>query len=85
MFLKRVAMVSNPYKQYQRTTTTEMRPVTSTDTAKTLLVEGVSISDVDFMAGSPKLGDFIARTPNNHKDKWLVAAAYANDNFKLKG
>jgi len=27
---------------------------------------------------------FIARNPNNHKDKWLVAAAYANDNFKLK-
>lgn len=42
---------------------------------------GVSISDPDKAAGSPKLGGKIARNPKNHADKWLVAAAYFADNF----
>lgn len=44
---------------------------------------GVSISEPDREAGSPKIGDMIARNPVNHADKWLVAAAYFAVNFKL--
>lgn len=29
-----------------------------------------------------KLGDMIARNPKNHKDQWLVAKEYFNDNFE---
>lgn len=43
---------------------------------------GVSISAPDITAGSPKLGDKIARNPKNHADRWLVAAAYVADNFE---
>lgn len=42
----------------------------------------ISISSEDVKAGSPKLGDMIARNPKNHKDQWLVAKAYFNDNFE---
>ena len=45
-------------------------------------LNGVSISDVDRNAGSPKSGDMIARNPRNHADKWLVAAKYFTDNFE---
>lgn len=41
----------------------------------------VSISDVDRSNGSPKLGDKIARNPENHEDRWLVAADYFAKNF----
>ena len=42
----------------------------------------VSISEADTKAGSPKLGDKIARNPANHDDKWLVAADYFATNFE---
>lgn len=45
-------------------------------------MEGVSVSEVDKLAGSPKTGDMIARNPKNHDDKWLVAEAYFKDNFE---
>jgi hypothetical protein len=45
-------------------------------------LNGVSISDVDRNAGSPKSGDMIARNPRNHADKWLVAANYFADNYE---
>jgi hypothetical protein len=35
---------------------------------------GVSISEADRLAGSPKTGDMIARNPKNHADQWLVVA-----------
>ena len=43
---------------------------------------GVSISDADKLAGSPKLGDKIARNPVNHADRWLVAEDYFAANFE---
>jgi len=43
----------------------------------------VSISEEDLKKGSPKIGDMIARNPKNHKDQWLVAEQYANDNFEV--
>ena len=33
-------------------------------------------------AGSPKPGDMIFRNPKNHKDQWLVAAAYFAENYE---
>lgn len=42
----------------------------------------ISVSAPDTEAGSPKLGDMIARNPKNHADQWLVAAQYFRDNFE---
>ena len=65
------------YKQYRRKHIAEMRPYQVGDD-----LNGVSISNVDRNAGSPKPGDMIARNPKNHIDKWLVAARYFADNFE---
>jgi len=43
---------------------------------------GVSISEADKANGSPKTGDMIARNPENHADRWLVAAKYFAENFE---
>jgi hypothetical protein len=43
---------------------------------------GVSVSEPDRKAGSPKAGDMIAVNAKNTADKWLVAAAYFADNFE---
>ena len=45
-------------------------------------VSHVSISEPDKAAGSPKLGDMIARNPKNLADQWLVAAKYFKDNLE---
>ena len=45
-------------------------------------MDGISISDADAKAGSPKDGDMIARNPEDHDDQWLVAAQYFADNFE---
>jgi hypothetical protein len=45
-------------------------------------MDGISISRADQDAGSPKVGDMIARNPNNHADRWLVAAQFFMDNFE---
>ena len=65
------------FRQYRRSQIAEMA-----DYEPGMDMAGVSISDVDGAAGSPKVGDKIARNPKNHADKWLVAAAYFADNFE---
>jgi hypothetical protein len=65
------------YHQYRRTATAEMA-----DWHPGFDMAGVSISDADRKAGSPKLGDKIARNPANHDDRWLVAAQYVVANFE---
>ena len=65
------------YKQFRRKQVAEMRPYQDGDD-----LNGVSISNVDRNAGSPKPGDMVARNPKNHTDKWLVAAKYFADNFE---
>ena len=64
------------FNKYQRTAIAEMAEWTPE-----FNMERVSISQSDLEAGSPKEGDLIARNPKNHEDQWLVAAAYAKDNF----
>jgi hypothetical protein len=45
----------------------------------------VSVSAADKGAGSPKLGDMIARIPKDHGDQWFVGAQYFADNFEPVG
>ena len=65
------------FDQYRRKQIAEMRPYQQGEH-----MNGVSISEVDRVAGSPKAGDMIARNPKNHADQWLVAAQYFADNFE---
>jgi hypothetical protein len=66
------------FQNYRRKSKlSELRPYTPGEDLK-----GVSISDADKEAGSPKSGDMIARNPENHEDQWLVASQYFIDNFE---
>ena len=66
------------FKRYRRKQIAELRAWEPGE----VLSERVSISPADREAGSPKLGDMIARNPQNHDDQWLVSAAYFADNFE---
>ena len=68
------------FTRYRRKQIAELRPYEPGEN----LAE-VSISAPDKEAGSPKVGDMIARNPKNHADKWLVAAQYFADNFEPVG
>jgi len=46
------------------------------------LSKRVSVSQADKEAGSPKIGDMIARNPKNHEDQWLISKQYFEDNFE---
>lgn len=65
------------FKQYRRKQIAELRPYVEGED-----LQGVSISEADRLAGSPKPGDMIARNPKNVMDTWLVAAQYFADNFE---
>lgn len=82
------------FEKFRRKQIAELRTVTQEDVkefkernllsaheTKDNVIE-VSISDVDLLNGSPKIGDMIARNPKNHLDQWLVAEKYFNDNFE---
>lgn len=45
-------------------------------------MSGVSISESDLAAGSPKEGDHIAENPNDPSDKWLVSKEFLAANYK---
>ena len=66
------------FKQYRRKSISEMRPYVEGE----VLDSKVSISEADKNAGSPKVGDMIARNPKNFDDQWLVAKAYFDDNLE---
>jgi hypothetical protein len=65
------------FKQYRRKRNAELRPYVQGEN-----MDGISVSDADAKAGSPKAGDMIARNPENHEDQWLVAAQYFADHFE---
>lgn len=77
------------FKKYRRKRYAELRPVTLEDIAQfeernNIIhneVYAVSISQTDRENNSPRIGDMIARNPENHEDQWLVAEKYFNDNF----
>lgn len=66
---------------YRRKQIAELRPYEAGES----LTDRVSVSAADREAGSPKLGDMVARNPKNHDDQWLVAAQYFADNFEAVG
>jgi len=66
------------FTQYRRKQIAELRPFQPGE----YILGSVSVSQVDLEAGSPKVGDMIARNPKNHADQWLVAAQYFQDNFE---
>jgi hypothetical protein len=66
------------FKQYRRTQIAEMSPYVEGENLNIM----VSVSAADRKAGSPKVGDMIARNPKNHMDMWLVAEQYFKDNFE---
>ena len=70
------------FKQYRRSKIAELRPYIPGERINDYDCPHVSISEEDLKAGSPKLGDMIARNPKNHADLWLVAAHYFADNFE---
>lgn len=65
------------FKKYRRTQIAEMAEWTPN-----FNMEYVSVAACDKDAGSPKLGDMIARNPANHADEWLVAKDYFDVNFE---
>ena len=69
------------FKQYVRTNISEMRPVHKNELPQDGIDNTISISQADLEAGSPKIGDMIARNPTNHNDQWLVAKKYFTENF----
>lgn len=75
----------NTFQNYKRTNIASMRRVIPSEImggVKLLQSRGISISQADIDAGSPKQGDMIARNPDNHNDMWLVAADYFEKNFE---
>ena len=65
------------FKQYRRRQIAELA-----EWHESFNMDRVSVSQADAEAGSPKLGDMIARNPKNHADRWLVAGQYFHDNFE---
>lgn len=82
------------FKQYRRKQIAELRPIEQSDIDQfeqhRMLIAykiadnwiPVSISDADLKAGSPKIGDMVARNPKNYIDQWLVSKQYFEDNFE---
>lgn len=68
------------FVKYRRKQIAELRPYQPGES-----MDSVSISAPDKEAGSPKIGDMIARNPKNHVDQWLIAAQYFFDNFEPIG
>lgn len=68
--------MSDGFKSYKRRKTAELRPYVKDEDLK-----GVSISQADRDAGSPKKGDMIARNPDDHSDQWLVARKFFQKNY----
>jgi len=65
------------FQRYSRKGFAEARPYVLGE----VLSDRVSISAADREAGSPKVGDMIARNPADPGDMWLIAEDYFNANF----
>lgn len=69
--------VEDTFRQYRKKQIAEMRPYIDQEN-----MDRISVSAEDKAAGSPKVGDFIARNPDNHADQWLVSAEFVNKNYE---
>ena len=61
------------FKQYRRTTLTEMRPYVVGEE-----MTGINVSDAD---GFPEVGGMIARNSKNNSNQWYISKKYFKDNF----
>jgi hypothetical protein len=64
------------FKQYRRKQIAEIRPYEEGEN-----LTKVSVGAEDRKKGSPRLGDMIARNPNDHEDQWLISEEYFTTNF----
>jgi hypothetical protein len=71
-------MDKSNFVQYRKKQIAELRPYIPGED-----VTDISISVPDYIKGSPREGDMIARNPTNHKDQWLVNKEYFENNFEL--
>lgn len=81
--VKQIPM-DDEFKEYMKLGKAELRGITLSETeitAEKMRSNKISVSAEDEAAGSPKLGDMVARNPANHNDQWLVAQKYFDDNF----
>lgn len=65
------------FQKHRKVQISEMRPYEVGED-----ITSVSISQVDRTNGSPKIGDMIARNPENHEDQWLVAKDFYDRNYQ---
>lgn len=81
------------FKQFRKKNIAEMREITQVDInifnnhgfihiSEYPFGYNISISDADIKNGSPKIGDMVARNPNDYSDQWLIAEKYFKDNFE---
>jgi len=70
------------FKKYRRLNIAEMHKYDPNNKYPDGFMDRVSISLADKDAGSPKMGDMIARNPDDYNDMWLVAEDYFKKNFE---
>lgn len=76
------------FKKYKQTNIAEMaewEPIgyeTHEAEKLNLINMGISISQTDLNNNSPRIGDMIARNPENHNDMWLISEDYFRENFE---
>lgn len=61
------------FTKFRRKQVVELRPYEAGESTV-----GIRIHPVDAKDGSPKVGDMIARDPDDHNDQWLVPARIIN-------
>lgn len=66
------------FKKYKKKELAEMREYIEGES-----MNYIAIAPEDFKSGSPKLGDMIARNPNNHSDQWLVSEEFFKANYTV--
>lgn len=71
--------MTQQFQRFQRIQAAELRPYVE---GEDLDAQRIAVSPEDRAAGSPRLGDMIARNPANHRDQWLVGAEYFAANFE---
>jgi len=68
-----------PFVPYKRKGTILARPYLEGE----VLAAHVTVRDVDREAGSPKLGDMIAKAFDNEADEWLITSENFEKDYEL--
>ncbi len=71
------------FKEYQMKQTSELRPVTEKDiTDYKNGCRDILICDHDLTLGSPKIGDMICRSKDDHSHQWLMEESWFKDTYE---